>query len=261
MTHTVNASPIVRFVQRRSTGVVHAAVALLAALALGPRPLAFGEPWGGLAIAAPMSDAATAFGSASLVSPDLFDEIHARTKIAEAQRQTIRARFTETTVSSLLVKPVVSKGTLIGAKPARLLLTYTSPDRRTMLMDGNRLVIIRAGQAEGERIDITEIMKRVNQYFVNATPDQLRKSFTVRAFIDPEVPGSYQVDLVPKRKQIRQGLERLQIWVTREPLLLSQIKITFAGGDTDTVRIEDAELNVPLPPHAFDVDMAAARQK
>ena len=128
-------------------------------------------------------------------------------------------------------------------------------------MDGNRLVIIRAGQAESERIDITEIMKRVNQYFVNATPDQLRKSFTVRAFIDPEVPGSYQVDLVPKRKQIRQGLERLQIWVTREPLLLSQIKITFAGGDTDTVRIEDAELNVPLPPHAFDVDMAAARQK
>jgi hypothetical protein len=32
------------------------------------------------------------------VAPDLFDDIHARVRIAEAKRQTIRARFTETTI-------------------------------------------------------------------------------------------------------------------------------------------------------------------
>jgi outer membrane lipoprotein-sorting protein len=42
---------------------------------------------------------------------------------------------------------------------------------------------------------------------------------------------------------------------------LSQIRITFAGGDTTTVRIEGAELNVTLPANAFDVDFPPARQK
>jgi outer membrane lipoprotein-sorting protein len=200
-------------------------------------------------------------GSRASTAPDLFDDIHARVALAEAKRHTIRARFTETTLSSLLVKPMVSEGTLLGAKPSRLLMTYTAPERKTILMDGNRLLIIRPDRRESERVDITEIMKRVNHYFVNASPDQLRKSFRVRAFVDPEVPTSYQLDLVPTRKQIRQGLERLQIWIARDPLFLTQIRITFAGGDTTTVKVEDAELNVSLPANAFDVDIPPARQK
>jgi outer membrane lipoprotein-sorting protein len=194
-------------------------------------------------------------------APDLFDELHARIRLAEAKRQTIRARFTETTISSLLVKPLVAEGTLVGAKPARLLMTYRLPEPRTILLDGNQLLLIRPDRGETERIDVTEIMKRVNHYFVNANPEQLRKSFTVRAFVDPEAAGSYQIDLLPRRKQIRRGLERLQIWVAQNPLLLAQIRITFAGGDTTTVRIEDAELNVALPPNAFSVDIPPARPK
>jgi outer membrane lipoprotein-sorting protein len=156
---------------------------------------------------------------------------------------------------------MVSEGTLLGAKPASLLMTYTSPERKTIVMDGRRLLVTRPDRGEREQIDITQIMKRVDHYFVNANPEQLRKSFTVRAFVDPEAPASYRIDLAPTRKQIRQGLERLQVWITRDPLLLSQIRITFAGGDTTTVRIEGAELNVTLPANAFDVDFPPARQK
>jgi len=197
-------------------------------------------------------------GSRPPATPDLFDDIHARVRAAEATRQTIRARFTETTVSSLLVKPMVSEGTLIGAKPASLSMTYTSPERRAIVMDGSRLAVTRPDAGTGDRFDVTRIMKRVNHYFVNATPQDLRKSFTVRAFVDPEAPASYQIDLVPTRKQIRQGLERLQIWIARDPLLLSQIRMTFAGGDTTTVRIENTEVNVSLPAGAFVVDSQPA---
>ena len=194
-------------------------------------------------------------------APDLFDEIHARVRSAEEKRQTIRARFTETTVSSLLVKPMVSEGVLVGAKPSRLLMTYLSPERKTIVMDGNRLLIIRPDSGEVDRVDTTEILKRVDRYFVNANPDQLRKSFTVRAFVDPEVPAWYQIDLVPTRKQIRQGLDRLQIWIGRESLFLAQLRITFAGGDTTTVAIKDAELNVRLPADAFEVNVPPPRRK
>lgn len=194
-------------------------------------------------------------------APDLFDDLHARVRALEEKRQTIRARFTETTVSSLLVRPMVSEGTLLGAKPASLSMTYTSPERRTIIVDGQRMLITRPALGERELVDITEIIKRVDHYFVNATPDELRKHFTVRAFVDPEVPAWYQIDLTPTRRQIKQGLERLQIWIAREPLLLAQIRITFAGGDTTTVAIKDAELNIPLPADAFRVEGPPPRPK
>lgn len=184
-------------------------------------------------------------------TPDLFDELHARIAAAEAKRQTVRARFVETTTSSLLVKPMVAEGTLVGEKPARMATTYVSPERKTILMDGKHVFITRAGQKDAEQFDVSEIMKTVNKYFTNADPGQLRRAFTIRAFLDPAAPCCYQIDLLPKRKQIKQGLERLQIWVSRDIYMLSQMTITFAGGDTTVFKLENVELNVPIPPHTF----------
>ena len=235
-----SAPPIVR---RSGPWVLRLAVVLLAVSALG--------------------------GSRSPVAPDLFDDIHTRVRIAEAKRQTIRARFTETTISSLLVKPMVSEGTLLGAKPASLLMTYASPERKTIVLNGNRLQITRPDRGEREQVDVTQIMKRVNLLCLiaavlaanSAGQSAAGKRVLVYTRQTATPASSYQIDLVPTRAQIRQGLERLQIWVARDPLLLWQIRITFAGGDTTTVTIENAELNVTLPANAFDVDIAPARQK
>jgi outer membrane lipoprotein-sorting protein len=188
---------------------------------------------------------------------DPFDILHARISAAEAKRTSIRARFVQTTTSSLLAKPMVSRGSLVGQKPARMVINYASPERKTVLMDGQRLYITREGQKDVEQVDISEIMKTVNKYFTNADPGQLRRAFTIRALPDPSVPGGHEVDMLPKRKQIKQGLERLQFWVSSDDML-TQLTMTFAGGDTTVFKLEDVELNVPIPPHTFDPPVAPA---
>jgi outer membrane lipoprotein-sorting protein len=187
----------------------------------------------------------------ALAEQDLFDTLHARISAAEAKRTSIRARFVESTTSSLLVKPMVSQGTLVGEKPARMVITYLSPERKSILMDGQRLFVTRAGRKDVEQTDITEIMKTVNKYFTNADPGQLRRAFTIRAIPDPATPSGYQVDLLPKRKQIKQGLERLQFWVSPD-YMLTQLTMTFAGGDTTVFKLEDVELNVAIPAGTFN---------
>lgn len=204
----------------------------------------------------------------SVAAADAFDLLHARIAAAESTRHTIRARFTETTTSSLLAEPLVARGTLIGEKsavgqltgdrPSRLLIRYTSPERKVVLFEGDRLWVIRGERQDPERIDVTQIMRNVNKYFTNATPEELRRAFTVRAFIDPERPAHYQIDLLPRRKQIRQGLERLQIWVRADIFMLAGMKITFAGGDTAVFELDDVELNAPVPPGTFDLETWAA---
>ena len=59
------------------------------------------------------------------------------------------------------------------------------------------------------------------------------------------------MDLLPKRKQIKQGLERLQLWVSGD-YMLTRMTMTFAGGDTTVFELQDVELNVPVPPGTFD---------
>lgn len=200
-------------------------------------------------------------GSVSPASPDLFDEIYARGRPLQEKLQSVRGRFTETTVSSLLARPTVSKGTLLAARPPRLLLRYDVPETKIIVLNGNRLAIIWPDRGESEVLDITETMKKVNEYFADAGPARLRRLFTVRAFPDPDLATTYQLEMVPKRKQIRQGLERLQIWLHRDTLMFVQMRMSFPGGDSDTIRIDEAEINVPLDPKAFDVDIPPAKKR
>jgi outer membrane lipoprotein-sorting protein len=57
----------------------------------------------------------------------------------------------------------------------------------------------------------------------------------------------------PKRKQIKQGLERLELWIDRESLLLVQMQMTLAGGDRKTIRLEDVAVNVPISDETFRI--------
>src|SRR5581483_9129444 len=53
---------------------------------------------------------------------DLFDEIYQRSLPMASTLKSIRARFTETTTSSLLAKPLVAEGTLVAVRPTDLLI-------------------------------------------------------------------------------------------------------------------------------------------
>ena len=72
---------------------------------------------------------------------DLFDEIYARSRGIEASLKTVTARFTETTTSSLLSRPLVAHGTLAVQRPSKIVLHYTEPEQRTLLIDQDRLTL------------------------------------------------------------------------------------------------------------------------
>src|ERR1700687_5933756 len=139
---------------------------------------------------------------------DLFAQIYKRAAVKQRSMQSIRARFTETTVSSLLVKPIVAHGTVVGASPARVRMTYADPEPKTMVMDGRSLTVLWSDRGERERIDITAIQKRIDQYFTHASIDDLRGMFDITAEPDEAIRHADRVDMKPKRKPIKQGLER-----------------------------------------------------
>ena len=197
--------------------------------------------------------AVTLIASQASSSADLFDELFGRTLAKRHSIQSIRARFTETTTSSLLDKPLVSRGTIVAAPPARVLMTYTDPERRTVAIDGKSLVVVWADRGRRETIDIAQTMTRIDQYFAQATPAELRSMFEIRAEADAEAPETIRVDMRPKRRQIKEGLQRLELWIDRQTLLLAQMRMTFPGGDTKRIELRDIETNVPITDGTFRI--------
>ena len=121
---------------------------------------------------------------------DLFTQIYESAAFRRQSIHSIRARFTEITTSSLLEKPLVAHGTVIAAPPGRVLMTYTDPDRRTIALDGRSLVIVWPDRHEREKIDISQIQKRIDRYFTQANPEQLRSMFDIRAEPDAAIRGA-----------------------------------------------------------------------
>jgi outer membrane lipoprotein-sorting protein len=199
-----------------------------------------------IAIATLALSAGTAAASAPDKTPDLFDEIYKRSTAMEASLKTIKAHFVEETTSSLLAKPLVAEGTLEASRPSDLLLTYTKPEKKTIRVNATTLVFSWPDRNIHETSDISQAQKRVQQYFVNKSPDELRKHFDIAASEDPKKPGTYLLAMTPKRKQIREGIARLELWLTKDTLMLAAMRTTFPNGDSKTMTFDQVQLNAPL---------------
>jgi outer membrane lipoprotein-sorting protein len=177
---------------------------------------------------------------------DLFDEIYTRGQPLERSIKTIRARFSETTTSALLVKPLIAEGTLLAVRPSDILLSYTKPERKMVRIDATTLRFVWPDRQLRESRDIRQSQARVQKYFVDKTPGELRKHFDIAATEDAGKPGTWRVSMQPKRKQIQQGVTRIELWIDQKTSMLSTMTLTFAGGDTKTMAFTQVEVNPPI---------------
>ena len=83
------------------------------------------------------------------------------------------------------------------------------------------------------------MQSRIQKYFVDGDPEELRKSFDITVTDAEKRAGADHIVLVPKRKQIREGLTLLDLWIDHSSLLLAAMRMTFAGGETKLMTLED----------------------
>jgi outer membrane lipoprotein-sorting protein len=189
--------------------------------------------------------------SAASAPPDLFDRIYAEGQQKNGAMKTLTAAFTETTTSTLLTRPLVATGTVAVQRPAQIALRYTDPEIRRVLIDGARLTIDWPARQVHESRVIGASQQRIQKYFVDSSPDELRRHFEVTASETSDRPNTYLVTMVPTRRQIREGMSRLELWVSRRSLLMEAMRITFPNGDTKLMTFTDVRPDAPIDPSMF----------
>jgi outer membrane lipoprotein-sorting protein len=186
-----------------------------------------------------------------VATADLFDEIYARGRPIEASLKTLTAAFVEESTSSLLARPLVARGTLAVVRPHRIVLHYVEPERRTVLIDGDTMRMVWPARSIDQRLPIGATQRRIQQYFADKSPAQLRSHFDITAAAPPERPAAWRVTMVPRRKQIREGLSRLELWIDRETVMVSSLSMTFPNGDTKTMSFEAVRVNPAIDDSVF----------
>jgi len=167
-----------------------------------------------------------------------FAQIHRRCRALVESLKSFRANFTETTTSSLLVQPIVARGTMVGSKPIRLLLNYESPEKKTVLFDGNRFHMVWPDRGEEEELNITKPKKAIEKYITSASEEDLRGHFDIDVLVDPDFPHTYLIDMRPRSKLFKGGLARFQLWLERETLFMARVHIVFSSGDTKLIELD-----------------------
>jgi outer membrane lipoprotein-sorting protein len=195
---------------------------------------------GWLALYAALVAIAPAVASAE----DLFDDIHARSRPVAASLRTISARFVEETTSPLLTTPLIARGSLVVVRPSRISLRYTDPDTRTIDIDDDVLTLTWPSRGIRQTTDVGASQRRVQAYFIDKSPAELRRHFTIAAAVAPDRSGTWLVTMVPTRKQIRQGVTKLELWVSQRTLLPEVIRLSFPSGETKRFTFEDVKTNV-----------------
>ena len=98
----------------------------------------------------------------------------------------------------------------------------------------------------------------MQKYFTDASPKQLRELFTITLVVRSQGHDAHRLEMVPRRKQIAEGLDRLRIWIDRSRLLMIKMALDYPGGDSKTLELHDIRTNVAIDESAFAI---ARRQR
>ena len=191
-----------------------------------------------------------AIGAGAAV-PDLFDEIYARGKPLEATLRSLTAHFTETSQSPLLARPLVARGTIAVVRPSRVAMHYTMPESRTVIIDGGKLRVVWPAQAIDRTTPIGAMEKRIQQYFVDTSPKQLRSHFDIDARVATDRSNAWFLTMKPRRKQIREGLSQLELWIQQDSVMLVAMRMVFSSGDSKLLEFDDVRINPTIDESAF----------
>ena len=228
-------------------------IALSSVLTTMPPLSATGIP-GAVAVSSGVRTAAEARAEPQKPAPDdSFDALYRRGSDVNAGLKTLTARFTETTTSTLLTRPLVAHGRLAVERPSHVALRYDDPPH-VIVIDDTRMTLSWPSRNLSQVTNIASAQRRVQHYFVDSTPSELRQQFDIQSRKSEDRVGTYRLTMAPKRKQIREGLTLLTLWIDESSLLLSAMNMEFPNGDTKLMVFEDVVPNASIDPAAFRIE-------
>jgi len=191
------------------------------------------------------------------------DAVLARIDKASATFRGMSAHARRLSHTDVINEDNVDSGTMLlkrsHPRDIRMLVDLTQPDPKTVALQGRKLEIYYPKMQVVDEYDVGKRRELLDQFFLlgfgTSRADLVDAYDIVLAGPDP-IAGQKadRLELIPKSKEVRQHLNKLELWISAAGYPIQQ-KFYLPGGDYMVVTYSDMKINPDLPDAALKLQL------
>lgn len=162
--------------------------------------------------------------------------------------------FTQTKSMKLLSKKMQSSGVMYYKRTKKLRWQYTSPYDYTFILNGDKVQIKSSKSSQKIDVQRNKMFRQITSIILSTiTGGSLKSSadFTVEMY---KSGNSYFAKLYPKKKEMKQIYQVIEIYFNPELTMVSSVKMQEKTGDVTTVNLNNIKTNQPVNEKMFSID-------
>ncbi len=164
---------------------------------------------------------------------------------------TIESDFVQEKNLSILASTIVSKGHFCYKKDNNIRWEYFQPYMYLIIISNGKIFIREDKSQKQYDIQSSRMFQEMNKFISGCIQGDIlknEKDYRIAYFEDDK---SYFVSLVPVSEKMREMLNEVRIWFSRNDLTVSRIVMMEAGGDYTKIDFTGKKLNTDIPLEKF----------
>ena len=176
---------------------------------------------------------------------------------AQRETDTMVADFTERKDLNLLAEPLISRGEFFFNRPNQVRWEYAEPEHKVFVITEKRYIAYYPAAKRAEEVEIKKFIgKRLFRFLgVGQSIEDLAKYYEFHLGGSNDLPGTHLLVLTPRKKQVRESVAFMKIWVDAETYLPRQVAYEESDGDSTLLTFHDLRVNVDVAARQFRVDL------
>ena len=193
--------------------------------------------------------------AAGFVKAETLAAISTRMDQAAPLFSTVSAKLKKSSFTKVINDTTTESGTIlikrIKTNDMRVKIDFTGADERSAVFHERKYEVLLPKLKVVQDYDLGEYGSLVDQFMLlgfGTSGKSLALNYEIKVVNQEEVGGQQttRLELVPKSKEARAHLLKIEMWIPEGQSYPVQQKLHFPSGNYDTVTYSDLKLNAPL---------------
>ena len=199
-----------------------------------------------------------------LTAAETVAAIAARMDQAAPEFKTVSAKLKKSSFTKIINDTTSESGTIlikrVKAAEMRVKIEFTGDDARTALFHDRKYEVFLPKLKVVQEYDLGLYGALVDQFMLlgfGTSGKSLAQNYDIKLVKQEDVAGlqTTQLELVPKSKEARVHLAKIEMWIPEGQAYPVQQKLHFPSGNYDTVTYSGLKLNAPLSDDLLKLDL------
>ena len=191
-------------------------------------------------------------GAQTILSAQEQDRILDKIEKSSSAMSLMNCSFTQTKQMKMLKGDMKSEGVMYFKKPDKLRWQYNSPYKYIFILNGGKVKMESASSSQSIDVKQNKMFRQIADIMLGSiTGGGLKNSpdFNVEIYKEGD---SFFARLLPRKKEIRQIYEWIEIWFNPSLTMVSSVRMKEKTGDETIVKLLNVKTNGSVDDKLFD---------